>query len=151
VTSLCNRVVPSCRRGEFTKYWVVSLLILAVSLESCSGGQPAPLGASVSHATVSGNGSTAALAVTLRTLPFLGPANINILSFRANVAAISLTPSTGGPTNVPLNSGLYQVDFAKLQSDTALLALSRAIPPGTYTNMVVSLSNPAVTYCSSTP
>jgi len=150
VTSLCNSVVPSCRRGEFKEYWVVSLLILAVLLESCGGGQPAPLGASVSHATVSGNGGTAALGVTLRTLPFLGPANINILSFRANVVGISVTPSTGGSTNVPLNSGLYQVDFTKLQSDTALLALSRAIPPGTYTNMVVSLSNPAVTYCSPT-
>ena len=52
---------------------------------------------------------------------------------------------------MPLNSALYQVDFARLQSDTALLALSTAIPAGTYTNMVVSLSNPVVTYCTLAP
>ena len=52
---------------------------------------------------------------------------------------------------MPLNSALYQVDFARLQSDTALLALSTAIPAGTYMNMVVSLSSPVVTYCTLAP
>src|SRR5438874_2371860 len=46
-----------------------------------------------------------------------------------------------------MNSELYQVDLARLQSDTAFLALSTSIPSGTYTNIVVSLSDPSVTYC----
>jgi hypothetical protein len=60
---------------------------------------------------------------------------------------VSLTSEAGGSVNVPLNSDLYQVDLVRLQSDTTLLALSTSIPAGTYTNMVVSLSDPAVTYC----
>jgi len=51
---------------------------------------------------------------------------------------------------VPLNAPLYQVDFSRLESDTAFLASSTSIAGGTYTNMVVSLSNPTVTYCTQT-
>src|SRR4029077_12086229 len=59
-----------------------------------------------------------------------------------------LTPATGGSVSVPLNSDSYQVDLARLQRDTSLLALSASVPAGTYSNMVVSLSDPAVTYCT---
>jgi len=40
--------------------------------------------------------------------------------------------------------------LTKLQSDSAFLGSSAAIPAGTYTNMVVGLSNPVVTYCTQT-
>jgi len=42
------------------------------------------------------------------------------------------------------------VDLSRLQSDTTLLAVSSSVPAGTYTNIVVSLSDPAVTYCTQT-
>jgi hypothetical protein len=66
------------------------------------------------------------------------------------VLGISLTPAAGGSVNVALNSDPYAVDLSRLQSDTTLLAVSNSIPAGTYTNMVVSLANPAVTYCTQT-
>src|SRR2546430_13458835 len=84
---------------------------------------------------------------TLRAAPLKTPANVNLLSFRTTVAGISLTPAAGESVNVPLNANLYQADLVRLQSDATLLALSTAVPVGSYTNMVVSLSDPAVTYC----
>src|SRR5204863_6626402 len=95
-------------------------------------------------------GSSTALILALRTSPLPPPGNTNILSFSATVLGVSLTPLTGGSVDVPLNSAFYQVDFTRLQTDSAFLALSAAIPAGTYTNMVVSLSNPAVTFCTQT-
>src|SRR5882762_7035299 len=112
-------------------------------LESCSG-------ASKSNGSGTGQGSNAILILTLRAAASPAHANTNLLSFRTIVAGVSLTPETGGSINVPLNSDLYQADLTRLQSDTTLLALSSSIPPGTYTNMVVSLSDPAVTYCIQT-
>src|SRR5882762_2982339 len=110
-------------------------------LESCSG-------ASKSNGSGTGQGSNAILILTLRAAASPAHANTNLLSFRTIVAGVSLTPETGGSINVPLNSDLYQADFTRLQSDTTLLALSTSIRAGTYTNMVVSLSDPAVTYCN---
>src|SRR5882672_1214258 len=110
-------------------------------LESCSG-------ASKSNGSGTGQGSNAILILTLRAAASPAHANTNPLSFRTIVAGVSLTPETGGSINVPLNSDLYQADFTRLQSDTTLLALSTSIRAGTYTNMVVSLSDPAVTYCN---
>jgi len=112
---------------------------MAFSLESCSG-------PSKSNVSGTGQGSNATLILTLRAAASPAHANTNFLSFRTIVAGVSLTPETGGSINVPLNSDLYQ-DLTRLQSDTTLLALSTSIPAGTYTNMVVSLSDPAVTYC----
>jgi len=116
-------------------------------LESCSG-------ASKSNGSGTGQGSNAILILTLRAAASPAHANTNLLSFRTIVAGVSLTPETGGSINVPLNSDLYQADFTRLQSDTTLLALSTSIRAGTYTNMVVSLSDPAVlpivTYCIQT-
>ena len=87
---------------------------------------------------------------TLRAAPLKTPASVNLLSFRTTVEGISLTPAAGGSVNVPLNASLYQVDLVRLQSDATLLAVSTAVPVGSYTNMVVSLSDPAVTYCMQT-
>ena len=138
----CNAILfmGSCR--DLKKLAVCGFLAGAFSLASCS--RP------TSTVAGSGKGSSAALIVALRASPLPPPGNTNVLSFSATVLGVSLTPLTGGSVNVPLNSAFYQVDFARLQSDAAFLALSTAIPAGTYTNMVVSLSNPAVTYCTQT-
>jgi hypothetical protein len=90
-----------------------------------------------------------AFVVLLRVTP-LPPAPINLLSFRAKVIGISLIASTGDSVNVPLNSDPYEVDLSKLQSDSALLARYTSVPPGTYTNLVVTVSDPAITFCSQT-
>jgi len=128
---------------ELKRFFRLWLLTAVFSVSSCSG-LPHPKGPS------GGPGSDAALVVTLRAIPLVPSLNTNLLSFSATVVGISLTPSTGGSLNVPLNSTSYQTDLTKLQSDTAFLARSAAIPPGTYTNMVVSLADPAVTYCTQT-
>jgi len=119
---LCNAILPVWASTARKKLAVCGFLAVAFSLASCSG----PI------STGSGNspGSSAPLVVTLRAAPLPPLGNTNVLSFSATVVGVSLTPSTGGSVNVPLNSALYQVDFARLQSDTALLALSTAIPAG---------------------
>jgi len=119
------------------------LLVAACSVTSCqnlNGG----------HGISGGKGTDATLAVTLRAIPLIPPAGTNLLSFSATIVSVSLTPASGGSINVPLNSASYHTDFVRLQSDTAFLALSTAIPPGTYLNLVVSLANPTVTYCTQT-
>jgi hypothetical protein len=128
---------------QLKSYCAFSVLVAVCFLESCSG-----LAKPIRPGT--GQGNSTALILTLRALPLPSPASINLFSFRTTVVAISLTPATGGSLNVPLNSDLYQVDLAKLQSDTALLSISTSIPPGTYTNMVVSFSDLAVSYCTQT-
>ena len=111
--------------------------------ESCSG---------LSDATESGTTQTnASLVLALRAAPLPAGTSVNLLSFRTTVTGISLTPTTGGSVNVPLNSEPYEVDLSRLQSDSTFLAISNSIPDGTYTNMVVGLSDPAVTFCKQVP
>ncbi len=117
--------------------------VVSLSLAACSG--------RVGSSRAGGNqGSGAGLIVTLRAAPLSPPSKTNLLAFRTTVLGISLISSTGGSLNVPLNSDSYRVDLTRLQSDTALLAFANAIPVGTYTSMVVSLSNSAVTFCTQT-
>jgi hypothetical protein len=138
----CNVILPVGFRTDLKRLAVCGLLAVGFSLASCSG--PA------SSAGGSSQGSSGALIIALRATPLPPPENMNVLSFSATVVGVSLTSSTGGSVNVPLNSAFYQADFARLQSDTAFLALSTAISSGTYANLVVSLSNPSVTYCTQT-
>jgi len=67
-----------------------------------------------------------------------------------DVNTISLTSSTGASVNIPLNATTYVVDLSKLQSDSTFLGISTNVPADTYSNMIVSLSNPVVTYCTQT-
>ena len=128
---------------ELRKWRVFLPLVVGLSLVACSG--PNPSGS----IEIGGNpGAGGGLIVALRAGPLSPPPNTNLLAFRTTVLGISLTPATGGSVNVPLNSDLYRADLTRLQSDTAFLAFSKAIPAGTYTSMVVSLSNPAVTFCT---
>ena len=120
------------------------VLVVSLLLESCT--HPKIVIGTGSGAGA-GQAGTGALILTLRATPLSTPANTNLLSFRTNVVGVSLTPEMGGSVNVPLNSDSYQVDLTRLQSDTALLAVTTSVPAGTYTNIVVSFSDPSVTYC----
>jgi hypothetical protein len=136
-----SAVRMDCRANPW-RLFTLCLLVAASSAVSCqnlNGG----------HGT-SGQGSDATLALTLRAIPVMPSQGTSLLSFSATVVGVSLTPMSGGSINVPLNSASYRTDFARLQSDAAFLALRTAIPPGTYANLVVSLANPTVTYCTQT-
>ena len=126
---------------KLSSFW---LFAIACLMSSCSG-----VGGSIESGTSNGPSGNITLALTLRAIP-LTPPNTNLLSFSVTVVGVSMTGSMGQSISVPLNSNLYQVDLTKLQSDSAFLGSSAAIPPGTYTNMVVSLANPVVTYCTQT-
>lgn len=136
-----SSVRTDCRANAW-KLFTVCLLVAASSAVSCqnlNGG----------HGN-SGQGGDATLALTLRAIPVMPSQSTNLLSFSVTVVGVSLTPMSGGSINVPLNSASYHTDFVRLQSDSAFLALGTAIPPGTYANLVVSLANPTVTYCTQT-
>ena len=122
---------------------VFSLLVCAVFLGSCSGmKQPC---------TSNCGGGNSTVLVTLTAAPLTPPANTNLLSFSVTIAGISLTPSAGGTAvNIPLNNSTYTADLTRLQSDSAFVGVSTAVPAGNYSNMTVSLSNPLVTYCTQT-
>jgi hypothetical protein len=138
----CNAILSITSRPYHKKLAASGFFAVALSLASCSG--------LPRTAADGGQGAGTTLLVALRAIPPSPPGQTNILSFSATVVGVSLTPSTGGSLNVPLNAPLFQVDFARLQSDTSFLALSTSIPAGTYSNMVISLSNPSVTYCTQT-
>jgi hypothetical protein len=114
-------------------------LALALCLGSCSGvpqnTPPPPV-----------TGSTA-LSLTLQALPVTPPSSVSFLSFSVDVTGISLTPASGSPVTVPLNASSYTVDLTKLQSDSVFLGTSSTVPPGSYTAVTVSFSNPVLWYC----
>jgi hypothetical protein len=92
----------------------------------------------------------ATLSVTLTAAPLTPPPNTNLLSFTVDVNTITLTSSSGTNVNIPLNATSFIVDLTKLQSDSAFLGTSATVPAGSYTSITVSLSNPAVTFCTQT-
>jgi hypothetical protein len=147
VNPLRKSILDRLHWRDFRNFRSFSVLVIVLSLESCS--HPKTVYGSGSGGG-SGQANNAGLILTLRAAPLPAPAHTNLLSFRTTVLGVSLTPQTGGSVNVPLNSDSYQVDLARLQSDTSLLARSTSIPAGTYTNMVVSFSDAAVTYCMQT-
>jgi len=132
---------------KFKQFFTFWLFVVACLMISCSGAINTRL--FVGSGTSNEPGGNITLALTLRAIPLTPPPNTNLLSFSVTVVGISMTRSMGQSTSVPLNSNSYQVDLTKLQSDSAFLG-SSAIPPDTYTAMVVSLSNPVVTYCTQT-
>src|SRR5260370_8051267 len=117
------------------------MLLFAVHLMSCSGAPkntPPP-------------GGSATFSVTMTAVPLTPPPNTNLLSFVVDVNTITLTSSTGSTVNIPLNAANLSVDLTKLQSDSVFLGASATVPPASYTNITVSISNPLVTYCTQTP
>jgi hypothetical protein len=91
------------------------------------------------------------LSLTLRATPPSPSANLSILTFRATVTGVSLTPSSGSAVSVGLISGTtssYVVEFTRLQNDSALLAAAVSVPAGTYSSLAVTFSDVLLTYCT---
>jgi hypothetical protein len=126
---------------------ILPFAVLGVTsfLTSCSGVKNGPC-------VTNCGGSNATLSFTLIATPPTPPPGTNLLSFTVDVTGISLVPSGGTAAQVPitLNAATYRVDLTKLQSDSAFLGNSASVPPNTYNAMVVSFSNPRVTYCTQT-
>jgi hypothetical protein len=66
----------------------------------------------------------------------------DILSFQAAITDAALTSSDGGaPVSVVSAASPVRVDFARLVDFATILQLSR-VPPGTYSNLTLTLANP---------
>lgn len=114
---------------------------LIFSLCACSGA-PKTGGGGTGNATIS---------LTLRATPPSPSANLSILSFRATVMGVSLTPASGSAVSVGLvtgNSGSYVAEFTRLQSDSALLSAAVSVPAGTYNSVAVTFSDVLLIYCT---
>jgi hypothetical protein len=109
---------------------------LILSLCACSG---------VRQSGGSGGGrGSATLSLTLRATPPSPSAQLSILTFRATVTDVSLTPSSGSAVSVGLVSGTtgsYVAEFTRLQSDSALLSAAVSVPAGTYSSLAVTFSD----------
>ena len=93
----------------------------------------------------------ATLSLTLRGTPPLPSAHLSILTFRATVTGVSLTPSSGSAVSVNLVSGTaasYVAEFTRLQSDSALLSAAVSVPAGTYNTVAVVFSDVFLVYCT---
>ena len=101
-----------------------------------------------------GNGGgtgSATLSLTLRATPPSPSAQLSILTLRATLTGVSLTPSSGGAVSVGLVSGTtgsYIAEFTRLQSDSALLSAAVSVPAGTYSNLAVTFSDVLLTFCT---
>jgi hypothetical protein len=93
----------------------------------------------------------ATLSLTLRATPPLPSARLSILTFRATVTGVSLTPASGSAVSVGLVSGTtssYVAEITRLQSDSALLSAAVSIPAGTYNSLAVTFSDVLITFCT---
>jgi hypothetical protein len=127
----------NCRKTLF-----LFALLAAATLSACSG-LPVTSTCTTNCITTSGN---ALLSVTLQAEPLTPPPSTNLLSYSLVVGGITLTPSTGNPTNIP---GPFTFDLTRLQSDSAFLGTVQ-VPAGTYTSLTISLTSAEVTYCTVT-
>jgi hypothetical protein len=120
----------------------VLLFVLAspIFLTSCSGPRQSSGGGN--------GGGTARLSLTLLATPPASQPPISFLSFSVDVTGVSLTPASGTAQDISLNSSTYVVDLTKLESDSAFLGTSATVPAGSYASVTVSLSNPALWYCT---
>jgi hypothetical protein len=123
-------------------YFIFLALSAALLIAACSGlphggPTPPPSGA-------------ATVVLTMSASPLVPPPGTSILSFSVNVNSIALTPASGTAFSFPLNTGssTFAVDLTRLQSDSAFLGLSTAVPAGSYSGITVGLSNVALTYCT---
>jgi hypothetical protein len=113
------------------------LLLVAVSISSCSG----PKAGTV----IPGNGTaTVSFTLVADTLP----PNPSILSFKVSIISVTLTPTSGTAISLQPPSPIV-VDLMRLQSDTAFLGTLANVPSGSYT-VQVSLSSEEMTFLNDT-
>jgi len=98
-----------------------------------------------------GGTSNATLLLTLCATPPSPAARLSILTFRATVTGVLLTPSSGSAVAVGLVSGTastYVAEFTRLQSDSALLSAAVSVPAGTYNSLAVTFSDVSLNFCT---
>lgn len=117
------------------------LLLAFFSASSCSG----PKGTIVCPGGVCGTTGTVTLTMLADTLP----ANPSVLTFRVAITGISLVTSGGTQQPLTLN-GSPVVDLMRLQSDTLFLGTFTNVPAGQYNAVVISFSNPILTFFNDT-
>src|SRR5258706_1540354 len=115
---------------------------LILSLCACSG---------LRQSGGSGGGTgSATLSLSLCATPPSLAAQLSIMTFRATVTGVSLTPSSASAVSVGLVSGTtgsYVAEFTRLQSDSALLSAAVSVPAGTYNSLAVTFSDVLLTFC----
>ena len=121
----------------------VSILLVAFGLAACSG-KPGGVVCPPAGCVV-GGGGTFFVTMVADTLP----PNPAILTFKVTITGIALINAAGAQQALPLN-GTPIVDLMRLQSDTAFLGTFTKIPAGQYTGVVVSFSNPVLTFFNDT-
>jgi hypothetical protein len=115
------------------------LLLVAVSLSSCSGPKPGTV-------IPGGGGGSVTLNVTASATPDSVPGTIPILSFTANISGISITAGSTPFTITPSNPN---VDLNKLLSDSVFLG--QASPGSNFlTESQITIASAKVVYCVST-
>ena len=117
-----------------TRLVLLALLCSSVlAMYSCGGSQMIP-------PVVPGSSS---VSFTMTDAP---PTGVTILSFE-----VTLTGATLNPGNVDLLSGKgpKQIEVKKLETESAFLNTA-SVPPGTYTSLSLTFSNPEVTFKNDT-
>src|SRR5271156_1740624 len=115
-------------RSGVLAFLSVSALILATS--GC-GTRPRGSGGGA------GSGNTVPFTLAVTDQP---PSGVTILSFTITVTGAVLQPNNISVLNAPVT-----LEVTQLQTDTDLLA-SMNIVPGTYTDLILTFSNPTVTF-----
>lgn len=83
-----------------------------------------------------GSGSNAPFVLAVTDQP---PSGVTVLSF-----TITITGAVLQPNNVSVLDAPVTIEVTQLQTDTNLLA-NASIPPGSYTDLILTFSNPSVT------
>jgi hypothetical protein len=122
------------------------LLLTVLSLAACSGPFKGGTGpCTVNCPTGGGGGNTLSLIMVSELLP----PHPSILTFKVTIAGIALINSAGTQQALTLK-GSPVVELMHLQTDSAFLGTFTNIPTGNYTGVVVSFSNPVITFLNDT-
>jgi hypothetical protein len=105
------------------------LLIGSVALASCAG----------RGFSSGGGGSGSGTAPVVLTMTDTPPTNVSILS-----AEVTLTGATLNPGSVSVFSGSTTLELTRLQTDIAFISTT-LVPPGSYTGLTLTFSNPMLT------
>lgn len=117
------------------------LLLAVFSASSCSGQK----GGNICPGGVCGANGTVTLTMVADTLP----AHPSLITFRVAISGIALVTAGGTQQPLILNSSPV-VDLMRLQSDTLFLGTFANVPAGQYTGVIISFSNPIVTFFNDT-
>jgi hypothetical protein len=117
------------------------LSLASFTFSSCAG----PKSGTVCTVNCGGGTGSVSLTMVADTLP----ANPSLLTFRVTVTGIALITSGGKQQALTLN-GSPVVDLMRLQSDTFFLGTFANVPAGQYTGVIVSFSNPVLTFFNDT-